>query len=76
MEKLLKDLIKLKRKNLDKPLVLKISPDINETEISPIIELVKKYKIQGIIISNTTDSTEKVWLTLKKMRQEDYRDNR
>ena len=39
-----------------KPLVLKISPDINDTEISKIIELTLKYKIQGLIISNTTDN--------------------
>ena len=67
MEKLLKGLNKIKKeKNLDKPLVLKISPDINETEISPIIELVKKYKIQGIIISNTTDSNRESLVDFKK----------
>ena len=57
LEKLLHGLNKVrKNKNILKPLVLKISPDINDTEISKIIELTLKYKIQGLIISNTTDN--------------------
>ena len=40
---------------IKKNLVLKVSPDINEREISYIIELIIKFKINGIIISNTTD---------------------
>ncbi len=36
--------------------MIKLSPDINENEISNIIELIYKYEISGLIISNTTDS--------------------
>ena len=32
-----------------------MSPDINDEDISRIIELIIKYKIDGIIVSNTTD---------------------
>ena len=33
-----------------------MSPDIKDNEISKIVELVSSHKIQGIIVSNTTDS--------------------
>ena len=57
LEKLLLGVNKIKKdKNIVKPLVLKISPDIKENEISRIIELIMKHKIEGIIVSNTTDS--------------------
>ncbi len=57
LEKLLLGVNKIKKdKNIVKPLVLKISPDIKDNEISSIIELILKHKIEGIIISNTTDS--------------------
>ena len=57
LEKLLTGINKIKReKNILKPIVVKLSPDINDTEISKIIELIMKYKIDGVIVSNTTDS--------------------
>ena len=57
LEKLLLGVNKIKKdKNIVKPLVVKISPDIKENEISRIIELIMKHKIEGIIVSNTTDS--------------------
>ena len=57
LEKLLLGVNKIKKdKNIVKPLVLKISPDIKDNEISSIIELTLKHKIEGIIVSNTTDS--------------------
>ena len=55
-EKLLIGINKIKEeKNILKPLAVKLSPDINDSEISEIIELIFKYKVNGIIISNTTD---------------------
>ena len=57
LEKLLLGVNKIKKdKNIVIPLVLKISPDIKDNEISIIIELILKHKIEGIIVSNTTDS--------------------
>ena len=56
MANLLEGLNKLKKKNkINKPLFVKLSPDINEKNISNIVEIINRYKIEGIIISNTTD---------------------
>ena len=56
LEKLLSGINKIKeKKNISKPIAIKLSPDINNLEISKIIELIFKYKIDGIIVSNTTD---------------------
>jgi len=50
-----------------KPFVLKISPDLNNEQIIETLELVKQYKIEGIVVANTTTkryglsvSTEKI----------------
>jgi dihydroorotate dehydrogenase len=67
MTKLLEGLNKLKKdKNINKPLVIKLSPDIDEKEISNIVEIVKKYKLDGIIISNTTNKNREKLLDSKK----------
>jgi len=56
LEKLLDGINKIKKdNNLLKPLVVKLSPDINNNKISEIVELVIKFKISGIIVSNTTE---------------------
>ena len=56
LEKLLKGINKIKEeKKILRPIVVKLSPDINTNEISEIIEIIIKFKIDGIIISNTTD---------------------
>ena len=44
-----------KKNNINKPLALKVSPDIENKEIGSIIESTKKFKINALIISNTTD---------------------
>ena len=59
-EKLLSNLLdklnKLKRNQKIKcPIVLKLSPDIEEKEISNINELVLKFKVNGLILTNTSD---------------------
>ncbi len=67
MEKLLHGLNKIKKDNkLDQPIVIKLSPDIDSKDISRIIELVKKYNIQGIIVSNTTDANREKLSDIKK----------
>ncbi|MDC3104476.1 quinone-dependent dihydroorotate dehydrogenase [Candidatus Pelagibacter bacterium] len=67
MEKLLIGLNKIrKEKKINQPVVLKLSPDISDSKISPIIELIKKYKIHGVIISNTTDKNRESLIDSKK----------
>ena len=46
----------IKEKNIKCPIAVKISPDINDNEVGKIVELVSRHNIQGIIVSNTTDS--------------------
>ncbi len=68
LEKLLIGLNKIKKdKKISKPLALKLSPDINDTEISKIVELIIKYKIDGIIVSNTTDDNREKLFDEKKV---------
>ena len=55
-----------KEKNISKPIFVKLSPDIADSEISKIIELIKKYKIDGIIVSNTTDGNRNALSDTKK----------
>ena len=67
LEKLLKGISKIKKdKNLTKPIVVKLSPDINDNEISNILELINKYRVNGIIVSNTTDSNRENLTDSKK----------
>ena len=67
LEKLLKGISKIRKdKNLTKPIVVKLSPDINDNEISNILELINKYGINGIIVSNTTDSNRENLTDSKK----------
>ncbi len=57
MEKLLSGLNNLKKeKKIKTPITIKLSPDIRDSEIESIIELIQKYNVQGIIVSNTTDT--------------------
>jgi dihydroorotate dehydrogenase len=45
-------------KKVQRPILLKIAPDLNESQLDEIIELVANTKIDGIIASNTTTSRE------------------
>ncbi len=67
MENLLIGLNKIKKdKKIDQPILIKLSPDIKEGDESRIVELVKKYDIEGIIVCNTTDSNRKNLSDIKK----------
>ncbi len=43
-----------KRKNCPKPLLVKVSPDMNVEELTSVVTLVKEFKLSGIIATNTT----------------------
>ena len=56
LQNLLNNIVQFTKKNkIQKPLALKVSPDIAEIEIGYIIDSIKKFNISGVIISNTTD---------------------
>ena len=56
LTKLLEEILKLKkRQKIICPVVLKISPDIEESEVINISEMVLKFKIDGLILTNTTN---------------------
>src|SRR5210317_1802843 len=44
-----------KRKKILCPVVLKLSPDIEDNEVSNINELILKFKVDGVILTNTTN---------------------
>ena len=67
MEKLLTGLNKIKRdKKIVKPIAIKLSPDIKDEDVSILVELINKYDIQSIVISNTTDKNRENLSDLKK----------
>ena len=67
LEKLLTGLNKIKKnKKINKPIGIKLSPDINHKDISVIVELANKYEIQGVIVSNTTDKNRENLSDFKK----------
>jgi len=46
------------KKSVQRPILLKIAPDLNEPQLDEIIDLVAETKIDGIIATNTTTSRE------------------
>tara|TARA_Y100000590_G_scaffold456577_1_gene607428 strand:+ start:574 stop:1620 length:1047 start_codon:yes stop_codon:yes gene_type:complete len=52
--------------NFKKAFLLKISPDIKDENIEEIISLVLDYKIDGVILTNTTDSNRQNLLSDKR----------
>ncbi|NNC51104.1 MAG: quinone-dependent dihydroorotate dehydrogenase [Flaviramulus sp.] len=53
----------------EKPILLKIAPDLNNTQLDEIIELVKQTRLDGVIASNT--STDRTGLKVSKERLEE-----
>ena len=53
----------------DTPLLLKISPDIKDNDISKIVEVATKNNISAIILTNTTDGNRDNLLSKKKKEQ-------
>ncbi len=67
LDKLLTGINKIrKEKNITKPIAVKLSPDLDNSDISRVVELIIKHKIDGIIISNTTETNRESLSDLKK----------
>ena len=69
-EKLIKSLNLIRNKNkVPKPIVLKLSPDITDQNMSNIIEVLFKYKIDGVILSNTSEKCRDSLIDKKKFEK-------
>ena len=66
LELFAKPRINKKDEKIIKPIAIKLSPDIKDEDISKIVELIKKYDIKSIIISNTTDKNRENLSDFKK----------
>jgi len=59
LEQILGRIIELRSKReIQKPVLLKISPDLNEQQLDETIEIVRRLKLDGIVATNTTVSRE------------------
>ncbi|MFA8434494.1 MAG: quinone-dependent dihydroorotate dehydrogenase [Marinifilaceae bacterium] len=59
LKRLLNDLMELNRsKEVSKPILLKIAPDLTDSQLDDIIEIVKETSIAGIVATNTTVSRD------------------
>ena len=67
LSKLLDKLLELKKKQkITCPIALKLSPDIKESEITNINEMILKFKIDGVILTNTTNQNRNDLLDINK----------
>ncbi|MCK9206364.1 MAG: quinone-dependent dihydroorotate dehydrogenase [Salinivirgaceae bacterium] len=69
LEKILSELNRLRsQKEVYKPILLKISPDLNQLQVDETIEVVLRNAIDGIIATNTTVSREGLLTPADKVR--------
>ena len=54
---------------VQKPLLLKIAPDLNTTQLDEIVALVLQTKLDGVIASNTSTNREGLSLSQKELQQ-------
>lgn len=58
-----------KKQPKQKPILLKIAPDLNDTQLDEIIELVAITKIEGVIASNTSVNREGLKASEKQLKE-------
>jgi dihydroorotate dehydrogenase len=56
-------------KSKPKPILLKIAPDLNDSQLDEVIEIVAQTKIDGIIATNTTTSREGLKTDKKRIEE-------
>ena len=67
LKKLLSQINEIREKsNFNKFFLLKISPDIDESNIESLVKIILDYKIDGVILTNTTDKNRDSLLDDKK----------
>lgn len=58
-----------KTKTKPKPILLKIAPDLTNTQLDDIIEIVKSTKIAGVVATNTTISRDGLTYTTEEIKK-------
>lgn len=58
-----------KTKNIQKPLLLKISPDLNQNDLDDIINLAMEIKLDGLVAANTTISRKNLVTSEKEISE-------
>ena len=67
---LMEHILAEKNKNKIKvPIVVKISPDINDNQVSSISEILLEYKVSAIIVSNTTEGNRENLKNISKYQK-------
>ena len=70
LKKLLSEVQKLnQQKKKPKPLLLKIAPDLSDSQLDDILEIVKEIKLDGIIATNTTIDRSKLKTPLAEVQK-------
>ena len=70
LDDLLKNIEKEKQNLSSKiPIVVKVSPDINNVEIDQISQVLLNNNVQGVIVSNTSDSTRENLANVQKYQK-------
>lgn len=70
LKKLLNQIMDLNRsKEKTKPVLLKIAPDVSESQLDDIIEIVQETKIDGIVATNTTISRDGLSYPDRKVKE-------
>lgn len=69
LEQILGRIMELRdQKDIRKPVLLKISPDLNEQQLDETLEIVERLKLDGIVATNTTVSREGLKTPAEKIR--------
>ena len=58
-----------KNEDKQKPILLKIAPDLNDVQLDEIIELVAETKIDGVIASNTSTTRDNLKTSKERLEQ-------
>ena len=70
LRKILTNLQQINRtKNIQKPLLLKISPDLNQNDLDDIIDLAMEIKLDGLVAANTTISRKNLNTSEKEISE-------
>ena len=61
----------MKKKNLssDIPIAIKISPDLNQTQIEDVAEILVDNNVEYIIVSNSTDRNRENLININKLEK-------